>query len=432
MFSFLQRELPSTGWVFYRGSIPPPLDQVSALRSLTCQATEPSGNLLWAVEATHPTWGTADIACERLPRTVPDAVIDHTISLTNEERELARLAESSISVRVSSTHASVLEARKRLVYWLKALMDDGGVLAVDEGSKLLWSHAMLEDEVAHDADLDIEALYTIHAVQDSDDPERVTWLHTHGLEEVGAFDIDILAPSKVFVSTCADPIRAAAFAAFEGSIDPSTSSFDLARPGGRVRFVPVDIFDRQAAPEHRTLRDSDEAHGGRRAVVCEPAGGLFSFRKTPRPSTFLSTLDNDGFVLPFSLAASELMAERARKTFSVFRSLVEEFDGLALTRVVKLAYEVDGGAPDDREHLWFEVNGFSGDSVDATLANTPHRVSALKAGERGTHSLDRLSDWTILSPVGTMTPRNVSAARRFRAIRPAWEAALAAAAKGDA
>ena len=432
MFSFLQRELPSMGRVFYRGSVPLPLDQVSALRSLRCQSVQPAGDLLWAVEATHPTWGKADIACERLPRPLPDAVIDHTITLTSEERELARLGESSISISVSSTHANVLEARKRLVYWLKALMDDDGVLALDEGSTLLWSQAMLEDEVAHDADLDIEALYTIHAVQDSDDPERVTWLHTHGLEEVGAFDIDILAPSKVFVSSCADPIRAIAFAALEGSIDPSTSSFNLAHPGGRVRFVPVDVFEGQAAPEHRALRDFDEVHGGRRAVVCEPAGGLFSFRKTPRPSQFLSALDNDGFVLPFSAAASELMAERARKTFDVFRSLAEEFDGLALTRVVKLAYEVDGGAPDEREHLWFEVHGFSGDSVDATLANTPHRVSALTAGARGTHSLDRLSDWTILSPAGAITPRSISAARRFRAIRPMWEAALAAATKGDA
>jgi len=43
-----------------------------------------------------------------------------------------------------------------------------------------------------------------------------------------------------------------------------------------------------------------------------------------------------------------------------------------------------------------------------------HRVAALKAGQRGEFPLDRLSDWTILSPLGRMTPRDISAARLLR------------------
>jgi hypothetical protein len=432
MFSFLDRELPATGRVFYRGVIPPPLAQLSALRTATCSTIQPAAGELWAIEATHREWGAAEIACLRTPRPLPDAIIDHTVALSDEERGRARLGESSVVVRMRTMNKNVLRDRKRLLYWLKALMDDEGVLAIDEISMLLWSQAMLQDEVAHDADLDIEALYTLHAIHDPADRERVAWLHTHGLETVGAFDFDILAPSQFFMANCADPTRAVAFAALEGKVTASTSAFDLAHPNGTVRFVPVDVFDQQASPEHRALRDTDDAHGGKRAVLCEPAGGIFNFRKTPRPSKFLSTIDNDGFVLPFSAAASDLMAERAQKTIGVFRSLFEEFDGLQLLAAVKLAYEVDGGAPDAREHLWFQVHGFTGDGIDATLANTPHKIASMTAGQRAVHRLDRLSDWTILSPEGAITPRNVGASRRLRANRTMWEAILAEAPKGEA
>jgi hypothetical protein len=293
---------------------------------------------------------------------------------------------------------------------------------------LFWSQAMLDDELAHDADLDIESLYTIHAVQDAQDPARVEWLHTHGLEELRAFDVDVLQPSPVFVANCSDPIRALAFAALEGTIGPDVERFQLAYPGGEIRLVPVDRYDAEAAPEHRKLREPDAVHSGRRAVVCEPAGGLFGrWRGRPAPSRFLSHLNTDGFVVPFSTPATTLMSERARHTLGVFRDLKEEFASFDLPTLVKLGYEVEGEGPTDREHLWFAVHRMLGDTVDATLTNAPHRVPSLTAGQRGEFGLDRLTDWTILSPEGPMTPRNVSAARRLRANRAMWQARIDAA-----
>ena len=72
-------------------------------------------------------------------------------------------------------------------------------------SELFWSPAMLDDELAHDADLDVEALYTIHASTTTAARSRVYWLHTHGLEALGAFDIDVLRPSPAARSK--PPIR---------------------------------------------------------------------------------------------------------------------------------------------------------------------------------------------------------------------------------
>jgi hypothetical protein len=423
MFAFLERDRPAAGRVLYPGALPPTLDTLEALGApVTWTRKTPAPEHLWEIEAVHPKWGTVDLAGHRKGDPLPDVIIDHTLALSDSEKSRARLGQATIEVRVHTRPRQLLADRKRLLFWLRALTQADGVIGVDTTSQLLWSPAMLEDELAHDADLDIEALYTIHAVSDGSGNSRVRWLHTHGLDALGAFDIDVLEPSPLFASNCADALRAAAFAALEGTIAPGTPRFELADPGGAVRLVPVDEFHTHASPKHQQLRNLDGAHGAPRAVLCEPVGGLFGrWRTKPVPSRFLSTMSDDRFVTPFSAAATALMAERARKTIEVFGSLREEFAGLGLPAVAKLGYEVENGEADEREHLWFEVHGIAGDAIDATLANKPFRVPGLTAGERREHELARLTDWTILSPEGQITPRNLSAARRLRETRSKWQ-----------
>jgi uncharacterized protein DUF2314 len=428
MFSFLRRDLPAAGYVLYPGPLPPPFESLSVFQNpVTWTPNAPAPNQSWAVEAAHPHWGTADIACQRNSVPLPQELIDHSPALTAAEKGLARRGQATISIRVRTHEKLVLRDRKRLLFWLRALMQSDGAIAFDGESTVLWSAAMLDDELAHDADLDIEALYTLHAVKSPDREGEVSWLHTHGLEALGAFDVDVLEPSRMVVENCGDPFRALAFAALEGAIEPDTARFQLAWPGGEIRLVPVREFHAHASPEHQHLRDLD-SHAGRRAVVCEPIGGLFGrWRTKPVPSRFLSNLNDDHIVFPFSSAATMLMAERGRQTVGVFRDLMTEFASLDLPALVKLGYEVDGGGPDDFEHLWFQVHAITGDTVDATLGNSPNGIARLTLGQRGEHGLDRLTDWTIMSPEGAMTPRNISAARRLRDTRSVWQARIDAA-----
>jgi uncharacterized protein YegJ (DUF2314 family) len=423
MFNFLRRDLPATGRVLYPGAIPPPFAGLAALQgAVSFTEVSPSADQVWAVRSTHPQWGVAELAALRHQPPAASVLIDHALALSNDEKAKAKTGEAAITVRVQVEQQHVLRDRKRLLFWLRALMQPDGVVAIDDSSMLFWSAAMLEDELAHDADLDIESLYAMHAVQDASDGSRIAWLHTHGLEELGAFDLDVLQPSPMFVDNCSDPMRALAFAALEATMAPDTERFPLAHPGGDVRLVPADRYQAEASPEHQKLRDPDTVHSGRRAVLCEPVGGLFGrWRTRPVPSRFLSSLNTDRMVIPFTTSATELMAERARQTLAVFRALKEEFDSLGLSAVVKIGYEVEGGAATDREHLWFVVHEIDGDKVEASLANAPHRVPSLKLGQRGEFGLDRLTDWMMPSPEGAMTPRNISAARRLRANREKWQ-----------
>lgn len=432
MFGLLKREIPSTGSVYFRGSpgVPPRAEEFTYLKAYGVEITrtDPSDGMHWALKLRHKKWGEADVVALRDMPVYPEALIDWSPGLSDDEKALAKAAGVGISVRVASTRKNVLADRKRLLRYLAWLMGDDGLVAADHGSELFWSRGMLEDELAHDADLDVESLYCIHAVT-PDDPEDgrgkqhdddqgppVTWLHTHGLASIGAFDFDIVAPGQSLCDGASDPLRAIAFAILEGAVQPNTPDYPLAYPGGNVRFVPAYEFQRSAPPEFAALRDHDELHSDNRAVLCEPARGLFArFRKGARPSKFLSGDIGENTVFRFSSAATDLMAERARHTFGLFRTLLGELAEFELPCLVKLGYPTGQAAnPSCREHLWFEVHGVTQDSIDATLVNQPHDVPSMNQGDRGNHSPELLSDWTIMTPIGPITPRHMRAAREIR------------------
>jgi uncharacterized protein YegJ (DUF2314 family) len=420
MWPFLPKPTVHGGVVLYRGSLAPPIDQIVALADgtagISATRVDAADDAFAgpAVRLTHPVWGEALVGVpDDLWLPSDDILKWGTSSLTDAERELASHAEQALLVRVTTPERRVTRARKYLLRWLRLLMSLDGLVANDLQSQLFWSAAMLDDELAHDAELDVEALFTIHAVyQEVGDQRDVYWMHTHGLEELGAFDVDVLRPSVQLAQNAGDPMRALAFAALEGLVTPSTTGFVMGMPGGAVDFVPASDFDAGASKEDAMLRLNDAAHTGTRAVLCEPRG-LFGFlRKKPIPSKFLSRV-GDGAVFAFSKEASSLMAARAHATLDVFKGLVAEFGPTGCPTLAKIGYETASDST-TREHLWFEVHGFDGDRIDGTLVNQPFDVPSLQKDARGWHPAADVSDWIVMSPAGPMTPRNLSAARRLR------------------
>ncbi len=292
-----------------------------------------------------------------------------------------------------------------------AVLGDDGVMVLDLASQLPWSRASLADELAHDADLDIEAMYCLHSVQ-SEDESRTDWLHTHGLAELGGFDVDVVAPHPEFVDNCADPFRAIATMILDREIAPDQGRLTFGAPGGEARLVPAATFMREAGPELHDLRDAPD-HDANRSVLCEPVGRkLFGFGRgdRPEPLHLARRPPPDRFVVYFPTSTTTLMAERARGTVGVLRDRLAEFAEFEPVAIVKLGYPTTGGS---HEHLWFTAHAIGETTVDATLENEPFGVD-LQVGERAERPLDLLTDWAIITPAGWITPRSMIAARRLR------------------
>jgi hypothetical protein len=431
MMGWVNRSVHCTGSVFFRGTMAPRLEELEGLAPAGVRVVKRGKDprVHWAAEVEHDRWGKATVVCRRDATAPPKQLFDHDVWLSDAEREAAKAGQSPVTVIVKGEKGNVLRDRKRLLGFLRAVMGGDGAVAMDHLSTRNWSRAALDDELAHDADVDIEALYCLHAIV-PDGGERCYWLHSHGLSHIGFFDFDILNPAEELLRVQTDALRALAFAIVEGGVKPGTTSFPLAQPGGNVRLVDVAEFNRRADAATKALRDvdeSDEDHNKDRAVLCEPAGGFLGrFFDKLKPNRWLCGPMPEEAILHFSTAAGELMAERARATYGRFREFAEEFAEFEFPIIAKLGYVVDGGGPDDKEHLWFSVDRAHDDRLDATLQSQPFNIARMQAGQHGSHPLELMTDWAIVTPAGMINPRNTRPARVVREHADEIRQALAA------
>lgn len=412
MLKLLARKVHHRAFIFYRGTLTPRAEEYTFLMKQGLDVKllkQPEPGAAWTLILKHKDWGDAKLSGLPNSAPIPKPILDFSVGMTDHEKAEAAAAGIAVELTLSSSRENVLRDRKSLFRFMRAVMSDDAVMSLDKSSMQFWPRAALDDELAMKSDLDVSALYCIHAVH-TDGPAY--WLHTHGLAEVGGFDCDVLNPSESMTNGCGDLFRALAFGILNGDILPDSEEVHLAHPGGVVRMVPVPGFHAKASPEHAQFRDLDEDHRDNRSVLCDPAGGLFKKFKKVKPSTFLSEADTDRMVIHFSKEATDAMAARARGTISLFSTLLEEFAEFKLPALAKIGYEQDGG--EGGEYLWFSVHGVDGDSIDATLESSPFRIARMKAGERGLHAVNRLTDWTIMTPFGRISPYNLTSLRRIR------------------
>jgi hypothetical protein len=430
-WAWRDKKTTCAGSVLFRGRVAPRASEFGHLaeRGFIIHPIEPGESAHWAMRLAHPRLGEADVVCLWDCPRPPRQLIDFDPMLTREEREDAYLGESTVSVVIEGQRRDVLRDRKTLLRFLHAVMGGDGVVAIDHTAQRFWPREALEDELAHDADLDIESLYTLHAVtadqeageaaDDDEEDAEVVWLHSHGLAEIGLFDFDILRPSEDVLGRARDVLRAIAFAIVEGRVARNTGRFRLTSAGDDVRLVDVKDFLKRATRSANALRlGADEDHNHDRAVICDVAGGIFGrlFGRVT-PSRLLSENFSDAVAVPISTAATDLMGERARGTYLQFRQLAGEFAEFEFPVLAKLGYRVDGGAPDEREHLWFTVNELGDDRLDGTLDSSPGHIERLRKGQRGWHAVEQMTDWSIVTPLGMITPRCTVPARQIRANR---------------
>lgn len=417
---WFRKKVPCGGDIWYRGTMVPRAEEFSYLadQGITVERRKPGANMHWALKLTHADWGAGVMFAPKGQIALPADLVDFDPDLTRRENEDARQGNSRVSFRMSTTNQDLLKDRKSAMRFLRAIMGTDAVAVLDHLATRFWSSGALDHELRHEADLDVRSLFTIHAVCPSDDDSRVTWLHTHGLAEVGSFDFDVIRPAHWLLDIQGDDVlRAIAFAILEGALSIGGRCFAVAGRDSEIAAVDVAAFNLGADPSDAALRDLDcPDHVRLRGVLCDAPRRRFLGRRSKRvkPSSLLSGDLKDGMLVGFSSAASALGAQRARGTYSLLRELVEEFAGQEMPVGVKLGYQVDGGGPDEREHLWFEVHQTLDEQIDATLLNEPIGIERFQVGQRGMHSIDLMSDWIVGTPAGPVTPRSSYALRAYR------------------
>ncbi|NLH15182.1 MAG: DUF4026 domain-containing protein [Phycisphaerae bacterium] len=414
MFEWRKKKIPVLGVVLFRGSDPLQAHEFEFLKGKGISVTSAPvrNNQRWALQLEHPRWGRATLGCPKESSPPPKFIYDQVGTITEKEKQTVLAAGTSLTIKSEGPEGDLLRDRKHGLRFMHAVMGDDGLGVVDVPGYSVWSRAMLEDELSHDAELDVEQLLAYHAIHDGD--KKTYWIHSHGLGEIGFFDFDIVDPDEGLTVNLSDICRVIAYAIVEGTVEINTDRFLVYKPGGHVRFVPVPEFLRRSPPAIRSRIEWDECHRDNRAVLCEPTGILNRWFGKVTPSRALSRNFPEDPLLQFSTPASLRMAERARNTYGLLRCLYAEFSEMGFTTLAKIGYRTDGGNETDIEHLWFSIRALHDDQIDATLENQPYHIARMKQGDRGLHPISQMTDWMILTPAGSINPRNTVAARRMR------------------
>jgi hypothetical protein len=403
-----------SGSVFFRNDRPQHLENFPQLAQQDLAVDlQPAGESAhWRAAITHPQWGKAEVVSPRSFEPIPAMLLQLDPRLTDDDRAIA--AAAATHLRITTPQASPLRDRKLLLRFLQLFLGDEGLIALDHAASKFWSRDALSEELAHAADLDIESLLAAHWIfqrSETDNRQIPQWLHTHGLTALNTLDFDILRPSPTLRQSGWDTVRAVAYVLLDQGPGMARHSMRIAYPGDPIAFVPVADFNQAARPEDLAIRGdpADPVHNTHRVILCDRClkGEPFI------PSRTLSHYEGDRMMAMFPAIATSQMADRARRTFPLYRALAAEFAGFEIQLAAKIGYPVDGRAT-EREHMWFDVHATGDDFLDATLTNHPRRVSSLKIGDRAKHPLALLTDWFIATPVGRITPRNMLPARILR------------------
>lgn len=254
----------------------------------------------------------------------------------------------------------------------------------------------------------LDYLYTIHAVYDDDkDPNKVEyWFHTHGLYRVGSIELEIVgvedakAAYSALLNTCAKMF-------IERGIPEAGFKFNPAYN------VYVCWFPWQDALKKLNIANdiSGSANDRNDGIHNTPSGILAAVDKEGNYHSLdyykEELTDNPMFMM--SNFETSLMREAAFEKLEYFLELLEKNNGNEQTSfLVKLGYGETEENSNDLEHLWFDVHNFTNDGYfDATLINEPYKDIGMHEGDRGRHSIERLTDWEIYTEENNYNSRNI-------------------------
>lgn len=277
-----------------------------------------------------------------------------------------------------------------------------GVLVIDDSAEQLHPMAWLREVTESAIPPSPLALYALHAVRG----ETLLWVHSHGLPRCGCIDFDILdLPAEHWGAFV--PLAQAVAAQWIELGAPAPGEIFTPGPDLELLWLPSQDLLAKAKPAGPGGPDDrDGSHAGERAVLFA-AGKGWTGRK-PRPLDTLLPVLRSNPILYMTDMETQRMTLLAAERLPRFAALLAQHGGEEGWRfLVKLGYRQDGGHETQREHLWFEVHELRGDAVEATLLNEPHFVPGLRAGQRGEHDLDLLSDWIVISPLGEFGPDRI-------------------------
>ena len=284
----------------------------------------------------------------------------------------------------------------------KIMPDLAGIM--DESAEKLLCARWVR-QTAHSSVLPSPAsLFNVQAVSSQ---SGEVWLHTHGLIRCGLTELEILqSDTKNYHNHYA---VISTFASY--LIDHITDKIDSAYIGcfyDNSPLVVTRLLWTEGLKQYKDLelggindRKEKDMHNSLTSI-------LFAFTSEENEnngvytkiSEFNAQLENNPLFF-ISDSETQRMSLLAREKYDCLKTALNNADTHILVKVgLPTAHEESP----DHEHIWFELQGFDGESFIAELTQEPYDVPDMHEGDKGTYTVNDITDWIIYTPNGQITP----------------------------
>jgi hypothetical protein len=334
----------------------------------------------------------------------PESLHVQGIPLSVDEK--AALQASRWSLGVVSHFGDDVLGDFQLQLQVLVAMAPNALAAFDAAACRMHHFEWVKESAASAAPPSPTSLFVMHFVSDEGQPG---WLHTHGLARCGCLELEVFDVPRDASRLMGELVNSTAALLLERGYPEPGVALEVGRDLPLL-WLPWEEALSTWRPKHGGGRDDrDELHGVPSGVLFAPKKkflGLFG-RKVALPLVHLPILEGSP-VLYVSNAHTRRMEVLSRERLPTLRALFAKLGANEQFKfLVKLGFPTDGGALGGREHLWFELHAFDGETVEATCINAPHAVAALAHGLRAKQPLALTSDWTIFCPLGRFDAERV-------------------------
>jgi hypothetical protein len=274
-----------------------------------------------------------------------------------------------------------------------------------------------------------DVLWMTHVIVSAPgDATARAWIHTHGLRRCGRPELEMIEVPVRYADRAAELLAGLAGRMLEEGV-PGPGEPWAVGPGLEVALQPWPVVARSLGDVPGGMADRigmpGDAHVGVRAVVCGAAGSGHQ-PETPWPSQVLRRIDRGEGAFYLSRHETGRLAERARAAWPRFvgafttvspqllaadpAAPVDEDDsGVRFLVKAGLAQETSTAANEgEREHVWFVVRRCEESRFQGELLNQPVLVKALQRGDVTWIDRRRVSDWSVVTPLGSYGPGEVA------------------------
>ena len=246
------------------------------------------------------------------------------------------------------------------------------------------------------------SLFNVQAVSS---PNGEVWLHTHGLIRCGLTELEILQSDAENYTNHYSVIST--FASY--LIDHIADKIDTAYIGcfyDNSPLVVTRLLWTEGLLQYKGLDlggidDRKDMHNSQTSILFaftseeNEKNGVYT--KIPEFNALLA--NNPLFFI--SETETKRMSLLAREKYDCLKTVFNNKDTHIL---VKVGLPTAHDSSPDHEHIWFELQGFDGESFIAVLTQEPYDVPDMHEGDKGTYTVDDITDWIIYTPNGQITP----------------------------